>query len=180
MKAILVVGPSGAGKDTLLRAARDYFKSEKMIGFAKRCITRPPDANEDNYYVNELGFTILEKSSYFISTWRAHGNCYGIPRNQLSTGFEEESKIVSISRSAIQDFEQACNNPVTLIVTASKEKLEQRLLTRGRESVNKVRERLQHADKPVVAKNSVVFDNSGNLSQSISDFVSLLRNLHRS
>lgn len=179
MKAILVVGPSGAGKDTLLCAAREYFQAEKNIGFAKRYITRPPDTNEDNYYVDESGFTMLEKSSYFISTWRAHGNCYGIPRNQFSMASGQESKIVSISRSAIQDFEDSCNNAVTLVVTASREMLEQRLLIRGRESTEKVKKRLQHAAKPVVAQNSIVFDNSGDLLQSIDDFVSLLHYLHR-
>jgi ribose 1,5-bisphosphokinase PhnN len=65
MKVILVVGPSGAGKDTLLRAAREHFAAVPSLGFARRYITRPPGVDEDNYYVDEVGFSLLENAAFF-------------------------------------------------------------------------------------------------------------------
>ncbi|MEQ8195988.1 MAG: hypothetical protein RIB59_16025, partial [Rhodospirillales bacterium] len=54
---ILVVGPSGAGKDTLIDEVRKRFADEEKIVFARRCITRPPDAGgEDHVYLSRDDF----------------------------------------------------------------------------------------------------------------------------
>lgn len=177
MKVILVVGPSGSGKDTLLRAAREHFTPDQTIGFARRYITRPPGIDEDNYYVDEVGFSLLEKAAFFISSWRAHRNCYGVARHEIHQYYGKGSVVTSISRSSIADFERVCDAPVTILVTARREILEKRLLSRGRESAEKIRERLQWAQKPLTTKNYITFDNSGNLLQSKNDFIALIARL---
>jgi ribose 1,5-bisphosphokinase len=178
MKVILVVGPSGAGKDTLLRAAREHFAPDQSIGFARRYITRPPGVDEDNYYVDETGFSLLEKAAFFISSWRAHRNCYGVARHEIHQYYGKGSVVASISRSSIADFERACDAPVTILVTAHPEVLEKRLLSRGREPVEKIRERLQRAQEPLNTRNYISFDNSGELPQSKNDFITLIQKLH--
>jgi ribose 1,5-bisphosphokinase len=178
MKVILVVGPSGAGKDTLLRMAREHFAAVPTLGFARRYITRPPGVDEDNYYVDEVGFSFLEKAAFFVSSWRAHRNCYGVPRHEINQYHGKGSVLASISRSSIADFERACNAPVTILVTAHPDVLEKRLLSRGRESIEKIRERLQRAQKPLNTDNYISFDNSGELLQSKSDFIALIDKLH--
>ena len=64
MNIILVVGPSGSGKDTLLHSSRRYFAGIDTIAFARRYITRPPDENEDNYYIDAIAFEYLEKGGF--------------------------------------------------------------------------------------------------------------------
>jgi len=181
MKVILVVGPSGAGKDTLLRMAREHFAAIPTLGFARRYITRPPGVDEDNYYVDEVGFSFLEKAAFFVSSWRAHRNCYGVPRHEINQNNGRETRktvITSVSRSSIADFERACKTPITILVTARLEILEKRLLSRGRESAEKVKSRLQRAHKPLSTNNYISFDNSGELLQSQNNFISLLEKLH--
>ncbi len=47
-RLVLVVGPSGAGKDTLLGLARSACADDKNIVFARRVVTREASGAEDN------------------------------------------------------------------------------------------------------------------------------------
>ena len=54
---VLVVGPSGAGKDTLMDAARAGLAADPRYRFARRLITRPAMAGaEDHDSCDEAGF----------------------------------------------------------------------------------------------------------------------------
>lgn len=52
----LVVGPSGAGKDMLIRLARAALACEPRYVFPRRLVTRPPSADEDNDPIDEAAF----------------------------------------------------------------------------------------------------------------------------
>lgn len=83
-KIILLVGPSGAGKDLLLKYSKEIY-GEKL-NLVKRYITKESDVNESNFYIDEYAFEILRHNSYFASTWEAYGNYYGIPKRFINNG----------------------------------------------------------------------------------------------
>ncbi len=177
MRVLLVVGPSGSGKDTLLRSARKYFAGQDRLAFVRRYITRPPDRNEDNYYLDPAAFTLLNNAGFFLSTWRAHDNFYGIPYHALAESGGVGGVLCSISRSAVGDFERHFPHTTTILVTAREEVLRQRLKGRGREDASAVRKRLERAGRPVFARDLVIFDNSRDLERSTSMFIELLERL---
>lgn len=177
MRVLLVVGPSGSGKDTLLRSAKEHFAGQDQPAFIRRYITRQPDNNEDNYYLDTRAFSLLGKAGFFLSTWQAHDNFYGIPDHALGDKDGPGIAICSISRSAVGDFERRFEHTTTILVTAREEVLRQRLERRGREDETAVQNRLSRARRPVVARDLIRFDNSVDLDRSIAMFIELLETL---
>jgi len=168
-KIILIVGASGVGKDTLIKGVRSKIDAN----FTKRYITRIPDANEDNFFVDKDAFLLLKENDFFISTWEAHGNFYGISKNQIKYG----RNIISISRDAIKDFEECFDDVTCLNITLKKEELKKRLLLRNRETKEEIEERLQRNFKTINAKNLVQYSNDFELNESISKFANILERL---
>lgn len=177
MKIILIVGPSGSGKDSLLRSARKSFADNPEVFFSKRYITRPPDTNELNFYIDENCFHHLKTTNYFITTWNAHNNYYGLPHTIFSQTNAYKTVVCSISRDAVKDFEQHFE-PTTILVTTPSEILRQRLSGRGRENSEEIEKRLKRAEKSFSARNLVVFDNSDDLETSCRSFRNILLDIH--
>jgi phosphonate metabolism protein PhnN/1,5-bisphosphokinase (PRPP-forming) len=164
---ILIVGPSGAGKDTLLDAAKRALAADERFHFVRRVITRPADAgNEAHEAVTEQEFAQRE----FALHWQAHGLQYGIPAETL-----EQARLVvaNVSRTVIA--EAAHRFDVRVIeVTAPHEVLVARLGTRGRESEADVAARLARS---VGLPEGVVVDtvlNDGSLDVGVERFLAAL------
>ncbi|MBZ4643114.1 MAG: guanylate kinase/L-type calcium channel region [Deferribacteraceae bacterium] len=168
-KIILIVGPSGSGKDSLIK----YVSDKIDINVVKRYITRKPDNNEFNYFVDMHGFEVLTRSGFFVSTWEAYGNFYGIPIHFLKNG----KNIISVSRTAIQDFEKRFNDVITVLVTADKETVLKRLNLRKREDQNQIEQRLMRHTINYQAKNTVVFKNEDSFDVAKEKFLKLIEGL---
>lgn len=140
---VLVVGPSGAGKDTLLNAARAALGPESPIRFARREITRPPTpGGEDHLPIDPATITERRNAGGYALSWEAHGLHYGIPadiEHDLARGI---TVVASVSRAAIA--EAAKRFPVRVVeITAPAEILARRLTNRARESEADIAQRLR-------------------------------------
>lgn len=69
-----LVGPSGAGKDTLLRALARDPAAAPGLRVARRYITREPRADdEDHIELSADEFTRRERAGEFLFLWQSHG-----------------------------------------------------------------------------------------------------------
>ena len=168
-KIILIVGASGVGKDTLIKGAQSKIDAN----FSKRYITRIPDDNEDNFFVDKDAFLLLKENDFFISTWEAHGNFYGISKNQIKEGLN----IISISRNAIKDFEDYFEDVTCLNITLSKDELKKRLVRRNRETKEEIEKRISRSYPKIDAKNVIEFDNSKSIEESSADFIKIIQGI---
>lgn len=140
---ILVVGPSGAGKDTLLKLARDALVEDLRFRFVRRVITRPADpSGEDHEAVSEAAFA----QRVFALHWQAHGLYYGIPLDIINDVTRGIVVVANVSRGVIA--EAADRFPIRVLeVTAPPEILALRLAQRGRETAEDIAKRLARAGR---------------------------------
>jgi ribose 1,5-bisphosphokinase len=174
---VAVVGPSGAGKDTLIGYARDRFADSAAVAFVRRVITRPSDAaSEDHDSLSEADFEAADRAGAFAVSWPAHGLRYGLPASLDRSIADGHVAVANVSRGALPLIRARYLNVVVVEVTASAEILAQRLAARGRESRGEVLARLARSaelgDPPAGA---VRIDNSGPRDDAGERFCAVLR-----
>lgn len=176
---VLVVGPSGAGKDTLMDAARASLKGDGRFSFARRLITRPAMAGaEDHDSCAEAEFTDAELRGELALSWRAHGLCYGIPAQALSGIARGQVVVVNVSRGVIPAAERLARRVVVVNITAPNAVLAKRLAARGRESEADIGARLAREAPLATGRAELVsIQNDRSVAEAASEFVALLKGL---
>ncbi|GAC1344891.1 MAG: phosphonate metabolism protein/1,5-bisphosphokinase (PRPP-forming) PhnN [Acetobacteraceae bacterium] len=172
---ILIVGPSGAGKDTLLNGVREALGEHSGIRFVRRVITRPGDMGEEAHEsVSEQEFTVREAAGDFALSWRAHGLHYGIPADISFDLAKGRVVIANVSRAVVA--EAAARYPVVVIeITAPASVLARRLEARGREAAADVARRLSRAiELPLPVQRETVV-NAGTPEQGVQRLLAAIR-----
>lgn len=164
---ILVVGPSGAGKDTLLNGARERLADDPRYRFVRRAITRAGDAGgEEHEAVSEQVFEARKQGGEFALTWRAHGLHYGIPADIGLDLAQGRAVIANVSRAVVA--EAAERFPVSVIeVSAPADQLARRLAARGREDAVDVARRLSRAIELPLPVDRQALVNDGTVEQGV-------------
>lgn len=148
-RLILVVGPSGAGKDSVLgwaRARLDAGSSAGHVRFAQRTITRPADAGgEQHIAVDPEAFERLRADGTFALCWSANGHSYGIGQEIRAWLDAGHTVVVSASRAHLPEALRAFPQARVVRISASTHVLRQRLLGRGRESPAEIDARIARA-----------------------------------
>ncbi len=142
---VLVVGPSGAGKDTLMACARSVLGEDRRFRFVRRAITRPTDAGgEPHEAVTDAEFAARLAAGRFALHWRAHGLQYGIPADIADDLEQRRVVVANLSRAVIPEAAERFRVRVVEI-TAPPALLARRLAERGREDADDLARRLARA-----------------------------------
>lgn len=171
-----VVGPSGAGKDSLIAHARQRFAGEPDIVFPRRLITRPADGGaEDHHAITPQAFAHMRLNGAFALDWHAHGLDYGIPaaiEDDLRAG---SAVVVNLSRGILDTVRARYANRVVVAVSVDPQRLRQRLFARGRETAEDIERRLGRVDFAVPEGEDVVhIDNSAALDAAAAGFCAIV------
>ena len=174
-RLFLVVGPSGAGKDSLIEAAKRALSGRPGFVFPRRIITRPSDpGSEEHDSVAEAEFDHLCATGAFFLHWRAHGLRYGLPASIADDLAAGTTVISNVSRSVITEAQARHRKTTVILVTASQEVLEQRLMARGREDLSAIRRRLSHSAALPDTLPLVTVRNDSSLEQAVAAFLAVV------
>jgi len=173
---VVVVGPSGAGKDTLIARARSLCADDPRIVFPRRIVTRPPSAAEDHDCITPTAFAAATGQGAFAFWWEAHGLKYALPAAIDAEIARGKTIACNVSRGIIAALRPRYANLTVVLVTAPKDVLLARLAARGREAGSDVVERVSRS-APLIADLApdVVIENVGEINEGARRLSALLR-----
>lgn len=179
-RLIYLMGPSGAGKDSLLEAARERLLASGCL-ITRRVITRSAEAaGEDAVAVSCREFEKRLLSGCFAMHWQANGLAYGIATEIDSWLAQGRHVLVNGSRGYLGEARQRYPGLLPIVLEVAPEVLRARLLSRGRESLDEIEARLARnarfvADGEGVARDNLIrLDNSGPLELTVTRLLQLV------
>ncbi len=161
---ILVVGPSGAGKDTLIGLAQSACAEDDNIVFPRRVVTREATAFENNASVSPEDFWQAHGEGKFAVQWEAHGHCYALPCTINGDIRANRTVVANVSRTVIEAMRRAYANAVVVLITAPAQVLVERLESRRRSSDGQLTERLVRKVDAVACTRTSPLSTSGRRS----------------
>jgi len=158
-RLVLIVGPSGAGKDTILAQVRAATRDGDRIFIPRRVVTRAADDTEDHDTLSEAAFQRAVAEGAFTVWWTAHGHTYGVPASAEDAVKSGRTVICNVSRAVIEPLRQRFASVTVVLVTAPIDVLRQRLAGRNRASDGDLAERLARSEAAAEVEADVVILN---------------------
>lgn len=158
---MLVVGPSGAGKDTLLGIAREKLAPHPIILFPRRLVTRSSSIWEDHDTIGEADFEQAMVEGQFTLAWRAHGHGYAIPGACLRQAEAGYTIVCNVSRTVVERARRYLPNVSVVEITAPASILAARLASRGRTEDADIKTRLERSQMVAPVEADLIIVNDG-------------------
>jgi ribose 1,5-bisphosphokinase len=177
-RLILVVGPSGAGKDTLVALAKTACADDPNIVFPRRVITRQASASEENEEVSLDAFRDALARGEYAMHWEAHGHCYALPRgidDELRAG---RTVIANVSRTVVGPVRREYADAVVISITAPPQVLAERLAARARSSDGKIEHRLGRTVDETSSRPDATIVNTGAAEYHARQLVRIIKGDH--
>lgn len=179
-RLLYVVGPSGAGKDSLLDWLRAHLPEARALHWARRTISRPATADGEQYEsVSPETFDTLMAQGAFGMDWTANGLRYGIRHAELAPLQQGQWVVVNGSREHLPRALALHSSLVAVHITASAATLRSRLARRGRETEAQISARIARASAFAMPPGSTTIEvhNDHTLAQAGEHLASQLRSL---
>lgn len=155
-KLIVICAPSGTGKSTLLnRLKLDVSDLVWSVSCTTRAIRAGEVHGKDYYFIKVESFEKQIAADEFIEWAKVHSNYYGTSKRFVDEGHSKNWKMLfDLDVQGADAMKRIYGDEVQVIFIEppSIEELEKRLLSRGTDSVEVIKERISNARKELVHK----------------------------
>jgi len=147
----VMTGASGVGKGTLRARLMERVKLHYSISMT----TRPPREGErhgiDYWFVDEAAFERTKREGGFLEYATYVDHSYGTPRAPVERALERgEDVLLEIEvQGALQVAEKVPEAQLIFVIPPSLSELRQRLLLRGKDTLEKIERRLERAREEI-------------------------------
>jgi guanylate kinase len=156
---LVITGPSGAGKGTLIRALLPRVPElELAVSATTRLQRAGEEEGRDYYYLSEGDFARRVAEGEFLEhITYVSGQRYGTLRTEVERiGNEGRIPVLELETEGALKVAEQLPGVVTVFVTAPRAELERRLRERATESAGEIGERLDLADNQL--RQATLFD----------------------
>lgn len=188
---IIISGPSGVGKDTIIDELRRRERETGRDGkrhYVVTCTTRPPRNGEvdgvDYHFLSREEFLRLRAARGFLEANEVHGNWYGSPRDQvreaLVAGRDVILKIDVQGAKVVKD--QVSEALLIFVVPPTLETLFDRLRVRATETAEELEVRQAAAAVEIARRNDydhVVTNETGQVERTADIIDAIIAEEHR-
>ncbi|MBU2598918.1 MAG: guanylate kinase [Actinobacteria bacterium] len=154
-KLIVISGPSGAGKTTLIRKVMQKIPTLTFsVSATTRAIREGEIESVDYFFVSPEEFNDLIRNDAFIEWAKVHGNLYGTLKKQVKELREKRKNVILDidEQGANQIKKKKIPALFIYILPPSLEELEKRLKERDTERIREMTRRLQSAKEQITSK----------------------------
>jgi len=175
---IVISGPSGVGKSSIIDAVLDGTRSEFSVSATTRQPRRGETDGVDYHFITREGFLDAIASGQVLEWAEYGGNLYGTPRAPVEEAIRRgNSVILDIENDGAKQVRQAFPRSVLIFITPPDlEELEKRLRGRGDTADADVEKRLAVASQQIAEAPGVydhIVENRG-LDAAITQILDIL------
>ncbi|MEC7921137.1 MAG: guanylate kinase [Chloroflexota bacterium] len=150
---IVISGPSGVGKDTLMDIINNKYLEKVHIAIT--ATTRKPRSNEKNgvnhYFLDSNKFDQMIQNNELIEWAQVYENFYGVPHTEIINNLSKNKKVlIRVDVQGARRLKKVIEFATFIFISPeSKKDLEKRLELRHENSEEDIRKRLNEAESEI-------------------------------
>lgn len=179
-KLFVITGPSGAGKDSVIQQSRELGQDFETIITTSTREMRPGEAEGAPYhFISREAFEESIEKGDFLEWAEVYGNLYGSTKAEVEDALKASDVVVlKIDPQGARTIKKSMPEVVTIFVMPpSFDYLEKRLVGRGTDSDETIRERLRVARREMehmLDWDYLVVNEEGKLEQAAREVIEII------